>query len=46
METMCQIIISNDLEYIDDADLNNLRDEGHLLSNKINSLRNSQLRRA
>jgi four helix bundle protein len=38
METLNQIIISNDLDYLDDQALNILRSEIHTISLMINNL--------
>jgi len=41
METLNQLIISNDLEYLDDQSLTELRKDIHPVSAMINSLCNS-----
>jgi four helix bundle protein len=45
MEVMCQLIIANDLNYLDDEELNEFRTQVHVLSAKINALKNAQARR-
>ncbi len=45
MEVVCQLIIANELNYLDDDELLKLRKLSEEISNKINSLRNYQLRK-
>ena len=42
MELLNQLIIANDLCYLNDSELHHIRPEIELLSNKLNSFRNSQ----
>ena len=46
MEVACQVILCHDLGYVTVADLAMIRDDVAVLANKINALRNSQLKRA
>ena len=43
MELLCQLIISEELEYIDEKQLFEIRVKIEEISNKLNSLRNYQL---
>lgn len=43
MEVLNQLYIANDLKYISDSELTELRDKISEISNQLNSLRNSQL---
>lgn len=46
MELACQLMMAEDLEYLPTESKKNLRMELASLANKINALRNSQLKRA
>ncbi len=46
MEIACQILLASDLGYVKQDDLLNLKQDISALANKINALRNSQLKRA
>lgn len=46
MEVLNQLIISIDLEFIGSAELNKIRPKIETIGNKLNSFRNSQLKRA
>jgi len=45
MEVICQLIISKELEYINEKQYFSIRESAEELSNKINSLRNYQLKK-
>jgi four helix bundle protein len=46
MEVACQLTLASDLGYLTQYDLPNIKNDISTLANKINALRNSQLRRA
>ena len=46
MEVACQLTLASDLGYLTQYDLSNIKNDISTLANKINALRNSQLRRA
>jgi len=46
MEVLCQLIIANELGYLDDVELAKLRKLSEEISNKINALRNYQLNKS
>ena len=43
MEVINQLIIANKLNYLTNEELNNLRDDIHLIANQINKLRQYQI---
>ena len=46
MEVACQLTLASALGYLTQYDLSNIKNDISTLANKINALRNSQLRRA
>ena len=46
MEVACQLTLASDLGYLTQYDLSNIKNDISTLANKINALRNSQLKRA